>query len=365
MTNRIKGIVYDILLFLATLNLKRRTTTKRALIIRVDEIGDYILWRKFRDDLAEAPVLKGCELHFCGNQSWKELYDLEPSSAFTHHIWLQKKHFKSSLKYRYFFLKNIHTARYSIVINTTYSRAKRVDDSLVKAAGAYKNIGMQRNNENYHSYEQNFDRKMYSLLFPEQTKPLFEFYRNLKFTEFITQKSPSAKNTYFNTNTITSAIQNLLPEKDFVVFPGSRSASRIWPASHFIEVSNYLYCHTGLTAVVCGAKNDQEYVSGFTGIYKNPFIDLSGKTSLTELLLVLKNAECLLSVDTGSVHMASSVQCPVFGIFNGSQYGRFAPYPKVLAPYFYAVYPDNVDNDIIDVEILRNKYEHIVSILQK
>ncbi|MFX5734413.1 glycosyltransferase family 9 protein, partial [Acinetobacter baumannii] len=85
------------------------------------------------------------------------------------------------------------------------------------------------------------------------------------------------------------------------------------------------------TAVVCGAANDEPYTTAFCDQYCHPFINLSGKTSLPQLLSVLRGARCLLSVDTGSVHLAAAVGCTVFGIFNGSQYKRFAPYPPAVA----------------------------------
>jgi ADP-heptose:LPS heptosyltransferase len=67
-----------------------------------------------------------------------------------------------------------------------------------------------------------------------------------------------------------------------------------------------------------------------------------------------------LSVDTGSVHLAAAVDCTVFGIYNGSQYGRFAPYPKEIKNNFFTVYPNKLEKDIQQNKI--NKYELITDI---
>jgi ADP-heptose:LPS heptosyltransferase len=83
--------------------------------------------------------------------------------------------------------------------------------------------------------------------------------------------------------------------------------------------------------------------AAFIREYNGPLLDLTGKTDLVQMLTVLKNAACLISVDTGSVHLAAAVQCPVFAIFNGRHYGRFAPYPKEIASRLYPVYPDEID----------------------
>jgi ADP-heptose:LPS heptosyltransferase len=87
-----------------------------------------------------------------------------------------------------------------------------------------------------------------------------------------------------------------------------------------------------------------------------------GKTSLVEMLALFIPAQCLLSVDTGSVHLAVAVGCTVFGIFNGSQYKRFAPYPTKLTPHFHAVYPDEVESELNNAELVKQKYEFVVNV---
>jgi ADP-heptose:LPS heptosyltransferase len=87
---------------------------------------------------------------------------------------------------------------------------------------------------------------------------------------------------------------------------------------------------------------------------------MTSKTSLPELLYIIKNATCLLSVDTGSIHLAASVNCTVLGVFNGSQYGRFSPYPKNINSNIHSFYPKHVIEDINKKEY--SKYELISNI---
>jgi hypothetical protein len=54
--------------------------------------------------------------------------------------------------------------------------------------------------------------------------------------------------------------------------------------------------------------------------------------------------------------------CPVYGIFNGSQYGRFSPYPTELAPDFHAFYPDEIEPLLADPTIVRERFEFVVDI---
>ena len=72
-------------------------------------------------------------------------------------------------------------------------------------------------------------------------------------------------------------------------------------------------------------------IEAFENNYTHPIVNLIGRTSLPETLALLKEAKCTLSVDTGSIHLAASVNSLSFGIFNGSQYGRFSPYPNIVS----------------------------------
>ena len=359
--NKLKGNIYDGILRLARFGFRKPPAIKKLLIVRVDEIGDYMLWHSFLKEIAEAERFKGYEIHFCGNQSWKSLFSTFDANWVHQCFWMDKIRFKKDMGYRYRLLKQIYHEHYELVINPTYSRDKRNDDSIVKAAKAPVTFGMVANQESVHAYEIGYDRSMYAHLYYHPEKPLFEFYRNQLFTEFITQQHSSIRNTKVDTSLLPQ-LSDTLPEKYFVVFPGSRSAKRIWPADHFVLVANYLYENFGYTAVLAGTKNDERYTAAFATLYKNPIIDLTGKTSLPEMMAVLQNAQCLLSVDTGSVHLAAAVGCAVFGVFNGSQYKRFAPYPAEISTNFYAVYPDDVAIELQNEELVLSKYEFVVDV---
>ncbi|MFZ6023363.1 MAG: glycosyltransferase family 9 protein [Bacteroidota bacterium] len=360
MLNDIKGIIYDYVLWLARSGSRQKQLQPKLLIIRVDEIGDYVLWRNFLNEIVASPKFKHHEIHFCGNRSWKSLFDQFDASSVHKSFWIDKIRFKKELRYRCRFLQMIYRQGYHTVINPVFSRDKRYDDSIVRAASAENKIGMVANTESVQPFEMGYDKGLYTHLFEHPSKPIFEFYRNRMFTEFVTGVSSSVVDT-----SVPSALlpaYNGLPEKYIVIFPGSRSKTRIWPVENFIKVAAYLYEQKGFTAVVCGAAGDKIYTDAFCKSYPHPLLNLTGKTSLPEMLTVLQSASMLLSVDTGAVHLAAAVGCPVTAIFNGSQYKRFAPYPKELSAHFIAVYPKQIQQELADDEIVRNKYEFVIDL---
>jgi ADP-heptose:LPS heptosyltransferase len=364
--NRLKGIIYEMIGWLATKGRRRSAMNKRLLIVRIDEIGDYMLWRPFLKAIVQSPLYKGYEIHFCGNKSWKSLFDTFDAQFVTESFWMDKISFKKKMSYRYRFLRNIYLQGYETVINPTFSRDKRYDDSIVKAAKADTNIGMEANLESTKEYEKGYDKGLYNPLLSGPEKPGFEFITNSEFAHAATFFQ-TKDDAFFPSNTRVDAtllptLSFNLPEKYFVVFPGSRSKTRIWAAENFVRVSNHLFENHGWTAVIAGTNSDKEYTDAFITQYKHSLVDLKGKTSLVQMLSLLKDAQCLLTVDTGSVHLAAAVGCTVFGVFNGSQYGRFAPYPKEVADNVYAIYPDEVEQEVKDPELVKQKYEFVVSV---
>jgi ADP-heptose:LPS heptosyltransferase len=357
---RLKGLIYDGIGWLARMG--RRNTgggKPLLLVVRVDEIGDFILWHKFLPELLQA--FPGHDYHFCGNQSWRSLFETFHANEVIHSLWLDKMRFKKDMGYRYRFLRDVRKAGYTVVVNPTFSRDKRYDDSIVQAAKAKQTVGMVANREAIQPYEAGYDRGTYTRLFDHPEHPLFEFYRNRLFTEFVIKKKSVIADTKLD-----SSLLPVFPvpsaEKYFVVFPGSRNAKRIWPTENFIRVANHLAEHFGWTAVVCGTTTDQAYTDAFCVQYGYPLINLTGQTNLPQMLAVFSGASCLLSVDTGSVHLALAMNCPVFGVFNGSQYKRFAPYPAGLHAPLYAAYPDEIEKDLQDDSIVRARYEFVVDI---
>ncbi|MBL0883223.1 MAG: glycosyltransferase family 9 protein [Chitinophagaceae bacterium] len=357
--NRIKGIIYDIIGLFACIGFRQKSDQKKLLIIRIDEIGDYMLWRNFLNEITSAPTYRPYEIHFAGNKSWKSLFELLDTDSVHKSFWIDKTLFKKDLKYRYRFLKMIYRQGYDTVINPTFSRDKRNDDCIVKAAFAKHRIGMVANTESVQPYEKGYDQGLYTHLFDYPEKPVFEFFRNKLFTAFVTGIASAVEDTGIPKSLLT--VFEGLPQKFVVIFPGSRSASRIWPTNHFVAVASYLFRTQGFTMVVCGAVGDKTYTDAFCAVYPYPVIDLTGKTSLPQMLSILAQAALLLSVDTGSVHLAAAVGCPVIGVFNGSQYQRFAPYPSSLAPHFYTCYPDHIEKELADVSIVREKYEFVIA----
>lgn len=354
MIQRIKFFIYSIVLFLATN--KRVSKKKLILVVKTDEIGDYVLWRNTAHFLKTAPRFQGYSFILCGNRAWKNIAENFDKQDFDDFIWLDKKKFKSDMRYRYRFLKNINRSGFEIVINPVFSRSIRLDDAIVKAASAGRNIGMTPNETNRLPFEKGYDKNLYHELIDLPAGNIFDYYRNKLFIEKVTGSSIPA-NFSFDKSSLERPAE--LPENYFIIFPGSNNPSRIWSTANFIETAKFVHEFYNYHTIVCGGPGDQSYIDAFISSYPYPCLRFIEKKGLTDFLNALAFAKCLISVDTGAVHLAAAVQCPVYGIFNGSLYKRFAPYPIEIHKDFYAIYPDIVEKEIRETISIPARYRYL------
>lgn len=103
---------------------------------------------------------------------------------------------------------------------------------------------------------------------------------------------------------------------------------RNWPAERYAEIADYAAQHLGYQIVLTGgpAAKEREFADTIVRAMKTTPINLVGKTSLKEMLAVLKQARILIAPDTGPAHMATAVGTPVIGLYAGSNPLRTGPY---------------------------------------
>jgi len=108
------------------------------------------------------------------------------------------------------------------------------------------------------------------------------------------------------------------------VHPGSRGAWRQWPPEHFAVIADYCY-QQGFSVVLTGTESERSLTEKVRGLMKCPAIDLSGKTSLGAIGVLIKGAALLISNCTGVSHIASALETPSIVISMDGEPERWAP----------------------------------------
>ncbi|MBE9480733.1 MAG: glycosyltransferase family 9 protein [Bacteroidetes bacterium] len=293
----------------------------KILIIRLDAIGDFILWLDSAQHFRKIYPYK--KIVLLGNQAWT---DLAKKFHYWDEVWpLDKLRFTYNLIYRFQLLKKIRQAGFDIVIQPTYSREFLYGDAIVRISEARKKIGSVGDYSNILPIEKKISDRFYTQLIPSNPKPLMELRRNAEFVRGLGYELQAALPDMMPVaQGINNPVANNSPY--FVLFPGALWTRKQWPIEKFSEFASLVFHETGMSAVICGGVTERQLGKALIAIMDIPVVNMVGETSLAELVAIIKDAQFLLSNDTSAVHIASAVATSAFCLLGGGHYGRFMPY---------------------------------------
>jgi lipopolysaccharide heptosyltransferase I len=113
-----------------------------------------------------------------------------------------------------------------------------------------------------------------------------------------------------------------------VVIPGSAQVSKCWPPERFAALVDRLASDHGLAVAATGGKSESAMVERIRSLAKHPPANLAGRTSLPELVEVLRRAQLVVSNDTGPGHIAGALGRPLVMMFSWSNPLRVGPYGR-------------------------------------
>lgn len=118
-----------------------------------------------------------------------------------------------------------------------------------------------------------------------------------------------------------------LPRPRVVVAPGTNRRSHTWSAEGFARAAEGLRERAGAGLVLAGREADRWATAAVAARLGSPARDLTGETDLQGLAALLRCADLLLANDSGSVHLAVAVGCPVVALFGPTSPELSFPYP--------------------------------------
>jgi len=120
-----------------------------------------------------------------------------------------------------------------------------------------------------------------------------------------------------------------LPKKYIILSPSNshhnkkRLNYRAWPHKNWKELLFLL--PKDLSIVIIGAKGEEAFFEPLKP-YCNNIIDLVGKIDIPTMISVIENAHALIVTDTGTAHIASAVNTPVFCLIGPTPAEQTGPY---------------------------------------
>lgn len=288
---------------------------KRLALIRLDDIGDYLLFRNF---LPEYRLGKwsGYEITLIGNHAWKSLFETFDSVTADDTLWIDKNRYFGDEAYRAGLWHQLRAAGFAAVICPSRTRPLLLDDMLVLAAAAPERLA-SANTFTVPEWNMVSDGT-YSRLF-SASAGIHEFTFNRHFSNWA--------NEGHNEQKVPELPAGTTPAGDHIVcFIGASAKSRRWPQAYWIALVRQLQ-QLGLHPVVAGGKQDQETAEIIAAATGAP--SYAGKTSLPEAMALISTSKAVISGDTMAAHAAVSYGRPLVVLGNGSNEPRFVRFQSL------------------------------------
>ena len=109
---------------------------------------------------------------------------------------------------------------------------------------------------------------------------------------------------------------------------GSARPARNWFPERFAALADRLIDEFGAQVIFVGGIEDRELVRSVLGDMKHKAVSAAGEMSISDSAALLARCKCLVSADTGPLHLATAVQTPVIGLFGSTDPLRTGPIGK-------------------------------------
>ncbi len=105
--------------------------------------------------------------------------------------------------------------------------------------------------------------------------------------------------------------------------------ARNWLPERFAELADRLRDELGASVVFIGGNEDRELIGQVLKGMRGQALSLAGELSLDQSAALLSKCVCLVSSDTGPLHLATAVQTPVIGLYGSTDPRRTGPVGEV------------------------------------
>jgi len=137
---------------------------------------------------------------------------------------------------------------------------------------------------------------------------------------------PEAGREYADSFFTQYAIRNT--EKVIAVNPGASWRINRWPPDKLGEAANLLRQKLAARILLIGGRDDMDLADEVASHLDSPPLNVTGRTTLTQLAGLLERCAVLITGDTGPMHLATAVGTPVVALFGPSDARVSGPYSK-------------------------------------
>lgn len=297
-----------------------------VLIVRLDAIGDFILWQ--RSAIALRSLYPGQNLVLAANSLWAPIAKQLP--YWDEVMPIEVTRLQTNFSYRVRTLVAVRARKFATVFQPTYSRALLTGDLLVRASGATVRTGVDGDLTCISSLHKKISDKWYTQLVQAGSPAGTEIEHN---HEILRGVGWNQNTTPFDILPTVAKLGSSLQfdQPYLIIFPGASWSGRQWPVQNFVRLIELIgQAHADWLAVLCGSAQEVSLCGEIAARSQRRVVNLAGKTLMPEFCELVRKARFLIGNETSAVHIASAVDTPSVCLLGGGHFGRFVPYPPTV-----------------------------------
>lgn len=290
-----------------------------VLLLRLDALGDFIVWLDAAKEYRN--LYPGRRIILLVNAAWVEL---ARSFPYWDDVWtLETETFKYQPFYRMRMLARVRRHGFETVVQARFSREFLLEDSLVLSSDAAQRISLEGDLSNLRLREKKRSDAWYTRLLSNPPLSWGELRRNAELIRGLGLTTFKAGIPRLTTASVKPAGAE---GSYYVICPGAGRDYRRWPVEFFAEIAEKVHAATGMKGLICGSGAEKDLAVHLMSLSKTPLVDMTGQTSVSELISLIQGAKFVLCNETAAVHIAAAVGTKAICILGGGHFGRFVPY---------------------------------------
>lgn len=315
--------------------LPKRRVSDAAGIVRLDAIGDFVVWLPAAEELVSYLHASHRRVVLVANQLWAswaaQLLSVDEV------ISVDTGRLEKDLRYRIDVLRQVRALGLGTVVCPTFSRIPGDgNDTVVFASGARHRVGNRgyRSRSHVAGALRSLLNLGYSRVVPANTAPragdlLSEVENNAAFLRGL-GLAPVARVGHLPVVDDVDLAPLELPDGPYaVLIPGGSFPAKAWPVERFAKVGRALKSG-GLAVLVCGSVSEHALCEQLASACGSR--NIAGKTSLPALAEVIRRARLVVGNDSAGMHIAVATRSDSICVMWGGSFGRFIPYPQEILP---------------------------------
>lgn len=302
---------------------------RKLLIIRLDDIGDYLLFRNFLPAYKKSQNWIGYEITYLGNLAVEPLFNMLDAEWVDKAKWIDKKLYFKDEEYRKGIWQWLADEKFEVVVNPSRTRQLLLDDMCMLATSAPVKLGAENT---FETPEINYVSNQYYKKLFKDIPTLHEFFYNQDFASWCSGVDIALKRPEI------IVINAESPAKDpyILMCIGAAHKSKRWSAVKWIELIRLLKRNKMPAAIISGGIGETEMAKEIANVSNAE--NITGATTLPEMITWMSNAKAAVCNDSMAAHLAVSCNIPLVMLSNGNKYYRFTAYrdtgiEKVITVY--------------------------------